>query len=131
MLRETWKVIFFKRGYLFPVLLGIVAFPATADMLNKAIHYKSIKPGCEQMFSYDECMEKNATFKVYRDIRKMKIKQERIDLGEYFEKCLEGIYQQTYQNWECVVNSLRPYRRLSIELCSGCNQVSASDSPVT
>ena len=60
MLRETWKVIFFKRGYLFPVLLGIVAFPATADMLNKAIHYKSIKPGCEQMFSYDECMEKNA-----------------------------------------------------------------------
>jgi len=25
--------------------------------------------------------------------------------GEYFEKCLEGVHNQTYQNWECVVNN--------------------------
>lgn len=25
--------------------------------------------------------------------------------GEYFKKCLEGVQNQTYQNWECVVNN--------------------------
>ncbi len=25
--------------------------------------------------------------------------------GEYFEKCLEGVRDQTYQNWECVINN--------------------------
>ncbi len=25
--------------------------------------------------------------------------------GEYFEKCLEGVLNQTYQNWECIVNN--------------------------
>ncbi len=25
--------------------------------------------------------------------------------GEYFEKCLEGVQNQTYQNWECVLNN--------------------------
>jgi hypothetical protein len=96
MICETWKIILFKRGYLFPVLLGIVAIPATTDILNKTIHYKSIKPRCVQMFSYDECMEKNATFKVYQDIRKMKIKQERIDLGEYFEKWYPGLFMRIF-----------------------------------
>jgi glycosyltransferase involved in cell wall biosynthesis len=25
--------------------------------------------------------------------------------GEYFEKCLESILNQTYQNWECIINN--------------------------
>ncbi|MBN2522560.1 MAG: glycosyltransferase family 2 protein [Bacteroidales bacterium] len=25
--------------------------------------------------------------------------------GEYFDKCLEGILNQTYQNWECIINN--------------------------
>ena len=25
--------------------------------------------------------------------------------GEYFEKCLESVLNQTYQNWECVINN--------------------------
>jgi len=25
--------------------------------------------------------------------------------GEYFEKCLESVLNQTYQNWECIVNN--------------------------
>lgn len=96
MIREIWKVIIFKRGYLFPVLLGVVAFPATADILNKTIQYKSIKPGCERMFSYEECMEKNATFKVYQDIREMKAKQKRIGLDEYFKKWYPGLFMRIF-----------------------------------
>lgn len=25
--------------------------------------------------------------------------------GQYFEKCLDGVLKQTYQNWECVINN--------------------------
>jgi len=25
--------------------------------------------------------------------------------GEYFEKCLESVHNQTYQNWECLINN--------------------------
>ncbi|MEA1897072.1 MAG: hypothetical protein U9N53_05345, partial [Bacteroidota bacterium] len=96
MIHEILQIIILKRGYLFPVLLVIVALPATVDMLNKTTQYKSIKPGCEQMFSVEECREKNATFKVYQHLKVLKAKKKRISLVDYFKKWYPGLFMRIF-----------------------------------
>jgi len=96
MNREIFQIIILKRGYLFPVILGIVAFPATADLLNKMNQYKSIKPGCEQMFSFEECRVKNATFKMYHHLRVLKAKKKRISMFAYFKAWYPGIFKRIF-----------------------------------
>jgi len=96
MNREILQIIKLKKGYLFPVILGIVAFPATADLLNKIIQYNSIKPGCEQMFSYEKCREKNTTFKMYYHLKVLKAKNERINLLAYLKAWYPGLFKRIF-----------------------------------
>jgi len=96
MIPEILQIIILKRGYLFPVLLVIVALPATVDMLNKFTQYKSIRPGCEKMFSFEECREKNLSFKVYQHLKVLKAKKKRISLIDYFKEWYPSLFMRIF-----------------------------------
>jgi hypothetical protein len=96
MIKNIFKLISLKRGVLFPILLGIVAFPTIADMTNKVVQYQSIKPSCEKMFSLEECNEKNATFRIYHDFHESNSETKRIGIVDYVKKWYPGIFKRIF-----------------------------------
>ena len=96
MVKNIYYILSLKRGILFPIMLGIVAFPTIADMTNKLVRYQSIKPSCVKMFSLEECTESNATFRIYNGFHASNSEEKRIGIVEYIDRWYPGIFKRIF-----------------------------------
>lgn len=96
LLKTMAAIVFMRKGWFFPIILVVVALPTIADLSNKLINYQSIKPRCAKIFSFEECREKNATFKAYHHLKVLRAKKERIGIIEYVKKWYPGIFKRIF-----------------------------------